>query len=68
MTNRGIASKIKKIIPWWECEGNIYRQTLEILESNDKKLLINLKEFIEDYYNAEKVTQELEKKINSIKN
>lgn len=63
MTNRGIAIKIKQIVPWWETDGDIYKQTMEILESNDKKLLTDLYKFIKDYHNAEKIAQEIQKRI-----
>lgn len=67
MTNKGIAIKIKQILPWWECDGDIYKQSLEILESNDKKLLKDLYEFIKDYNNAEKVAEEIQKRIENLK-
>ena len=67
MTNKGIARKIKQILPWWECDGDIYKQSLEILESNDKKLVKDLDEFIKDYNNAEKVAEEIQKRIENLK-
>lgn len=67
MTNKGIARKIKQILPGWECDGDIYKQSLEILESNDKKLLKDLYKFIKDYYNAEKVAEEIQKRIENLK-
>ena len=63
MTNRGTAIKIKQILPWWECDGDIYKQSLEILESNDKELLKDLHEFIKDYHNSDKIVEELKKRI-----
>lgn len=62
MTNRGIAIKIKQIVPWWECDGDIYKITLEVLESNDQKRIANIIELIKDYHNSDKIVEELRKK------
>ena len=66
MKNRTIAIKIKKIVPWWECEGNIYKQTMELLENNNKQLYIDLLEFIRDYNNSDEIVKELEKRIKEL--
>lgn len=66
MKNRTIAIKIKKIVPFWECEGDIYKQTMELLESNDKKLYIDLLNFIKDYYDSDSIVAELEKRIKEL--
>lgn len=67
MKNRTIAIKVKKIVPFWECEGDIYKQTMELLESNDKKLYIDLLNFIKDYYDSDSIVVELEKRIKEMK-
>lgn len=67
MKNRTIAIKIKKIVPFWECEGDIYKQTMELLESNDKKLYIDLLNFIRDYNDSDSIVAELEKRIKEMK-
>lgn len=67
MKNRTIAIKIKKIVPFWECEGNIYKQTMELLESNDKKLYNDLLNFIRDYNDSDSIVAELEKRIKEMK-
>lgn len=67
MKNRTIAIKVKKIVPFWECEGDIYKQTMELLESNDKKLYIDLLNFIKDYYDSDSIVAELEKRIKEMK-
>ena len=66
MKNRTIAIKIKKIVPFWEQEGNIYKQTMELLESNNKQLYIDLLEFIKDYYDSDEIVKELEKRIKEL--
>ena len=45
MKNRTIAIKVKKIVPWWECDGDIYKQTMELLERGK-----NMKRNIVYYY------------------
>lgn len=67
MKNRTIAIKVKKIVPFWECEGDIYKQTMELLESNDKKLYIDLLNFIRDYNDSDSIVAELEKRIKEMK-
>ena len=67
MKNITIAIKIKKIVPFWECEGDIYKQTMELLESNDKKLYIDLLNFIRDYNDSDSIVAELEKRIKEMK-
>lgn len=66
MKNRTIAIKVKQIVPWWECDGDIYKQTMELLESNNKQLYIDLLEFIKDYYNSKTIVEELEKRIKEL--
>lgn len=67
MKNRTIAIKVKKIVPFWECEGDIYKQTMELLESNDKKLYNDLLNFIRDYNDSDSIVAELEKRIKEMK-
>ena len=67
MKNRTIAIKVKQIIPFWEYEGNIYKQTMELLESNDIKLYNDLLNFIRDYNNSDSIVAELEKRIKEMK-
>ena len=66
MKNRTIAIKVKKIVPFWEYEGNIFKQTMELLESNDKKLYIDLLNFIRDYNDSDSIVIELEKRIKEL--
>ena len=67
MKNRTIAIKVKQIVPFWEYEGNIYKQTMELLESNDIKLYNDLLNFIRDYNNSDSIVAELEKRIKEMK-
>ena len=67
MKNRTIAIKVKQIVPFWEYEGNIYKQTMELLESNDIKLYNDLLNFIRDYNNSDLIVAELEKRIKEMK-
>lgn len=66
MKNRTIAIKVKKIVPFWEYEGNIYKQTMELLESNNKQLYIDLLEFIRDYNNSDEIVKELQNRIKEL--
>ena len=67
MKNRTIAIKVKQIVPFWEYEGNIYKQTMELLESNDIKLYNDLLNFIRDYNDSDSIVAELEKRIKEMK-
>lgn len=63
MTNKQLAKKIDNFLPWWEKEENFEQQVLEILNNNDKQHILEIIEFLQDYYNSEEIIKELKGRL-----
>ena len=63
MTNKELAKKIDNFLPWWEKEENFEQQVLEILNNNDKQHILEMIEFLQDYYNSEEIIKELKRRL-----
>jgi hypothetical protein len=63
MKNKELAKKIDNFLPWWEKEENFEQQVLEILNNNDKQHILEMIEFLQDYYNSEEIIKELKGRL-----
>lgn len=63
MNNKQLAKKIDNFLPWWEKEENFEQQVLEILNNNDKQHILEMIEFLQDYYNSEEIIKELKGRL-----
>ena len=63
MKNKQLAKKIDNFLPWWEKEENFEQQVLEILNNNDKQHILEMIEFLQDYYNSNEIIEELKGRL-----
>lgn len=63
LSNKQLAKKIDSFLPWWEKEDNFYKQVLHILNKNDKQYILEMIEFLQDYYNSNEIIEELKGRI-----
>ena len=63
LENKQLAKKIDNFLPWWEKEEDFEKQVLEILNNNDKQHILEMIEFLQDYYNSEEIIKELKGRL-----